>query len=128
MKYFFFILGFSLVIFSYGFYPEVAVAQIPDIPLNSIDWNWYDCSSSSGDTGTGTTDTDLPFGLPLALKLRFPFDLVYPVNPQDLNVDSQCLQTSLWGIERNLCAPMQIASIAKNIFLFSYVFKSLMSL
>lgn len=128
VKVLFSVLGFLLVIFSYGFQPQPVSAQVPNISLSSIPWDWYDCSlSSTSDTSSSPSDSDLPFSLPLALKTRFPFDLVYPVNPQDLSIDSECLSTSLWGIQRDLCAPMQIAGIAKNVFLFSYVLKSFLS-
>jgi hypothetical protein len=132
MKVLYFLFGFLIIIFSYGFHPAPVSAQIPNTPIDSFFWNWYDCllpsaSPPAADGETPSESTELPFNLPLALKTRFPFDLIYPINPLDLPVDTQCMETSLWGIERQFCAPMQIAGIAKNVFLFSYVLRSLMA-
>lgn len=130
IKVFSFVLGFLFTILSYGFYPQIAYSnsQYYNVFDPTI-WDWYDCPSAEPTSSSNQPpSSDLPFSIPLALKLRFPLDLIYPINPMDLPIDDECLQTSLWGIQRDLCAPMQVAKVAKNIFLFSYILRSFMAL
>lgn len=96
-------------------------AQLITPSFSPAQWDFYDCPA---DVTTGPEE-EFP---PAALKAKFPFDLIYPINPQDLDVDTQCLATSLWGTEREMCAPMQVAKIAKDIFLLKVVLQSLLSL
>ena len=101
-------------------------AQRPNPAFNPRDWDWYDCPTTTAPGQTQTSNDIL--GLPLALKLKFPLDLIYPVSPKDLDVDTKCLKTELWGIKRDMCAPMQIAKTAKNVFLLKVTLQSLLSL
>ena len=121
--------GISLII-SLGIQliPTVAFSQSagrPNPPFNPNQWDWYDCPVQQ--PGQQPAENDI-LGLPLAMKLKFPLDLIYPINPRDLDIDSRCLRTSLWGVERDMCAPMQIAQIAKNVFLLKVTLQSLLSL
>ena len=122
--------GISLII-SLGiqFIPAPALSQSgrPNPAFNPKEWDWYDCPiQKPGEKPTAESNDIL--GLPLAMKLKFPLDLIYPINPKDLDIDSKCLKTELWGIKRNMCAPMQIAKIAKNVFLLKVTLQSLLSL
>jgi hypothetical protein len=123
------ITGISLLI-SLGIQliPTAAFSQSarPNPAFNPAIWDWYDCPIQQ--PGQPDSDNNDILGLPLAMKLKFPLDLIYPINPRDLDIDSRCLRTSLWGIERNMCAPMQIAGIAKNVFLLKITLQSLLSL
>ncbi len=93
------------------------------VPFVRSQWSFYDCDNPAQEEPT--TEPDM---VPAVLKTRFPFDLIYPTNPMDLAIDSECLQTSLWGIEREMCAPKMIATSAKNLFLLKVVLQSLLSL
>ncbi len=99
----------------------------PNPAFNPKEWDWYDCPVTPPGQNPGQQSNDI-LGLPLAMKLKFPLDLIYPINPKDLDVDSKCLKTELWGIKRDMCAPMQIAKIAKNVFLLKVTLQSLLSL
>jgi hypothetical protein len=121
--------GISFII-SVGiqFIPTVALSQSgrPNPAFNPKEWDWYDCPIQQ--PGQPPQDKNDILGLPLAMKLKFPLDLIYPINPKDLDIDSKCLKTELWGIKRDMCAPMQIAKIAKNVFLLKVTLQSLLSL
>jgi hypothetical protein len=110
--------------------PTAALSQAtgsrPNPPFNPKEWDWYDCPIQK--PGQPPQEKNDILGLPLAMKLKFPLDLIYPINPKDLDIDSKCLKTELWGIKRDMCAPMQIAKIAKNVFLLKITLQSLLSL
>jgi hypothetical protein len=108
--------------------PTQAIAQSgrPNPAFNPKEWDWYDCPIQQ--PGQPPQEKNDILGLPLAMKLKFPLDLIYPINPKDLDIDSKCLKTELWGIKRDMCAPMQIAKIAKNVFLLKVTLQSLFSL
>ncbi len=95
--------------------------------FNPKEWDWYDCPVQKPGEQPTTGSNDI-LGLPLAMKLKFPLDLIFPINPKDLDIDTKCLKTELWGIKRDMCAPMQIAKIAKNGFLLKVTLQSLLSL
>jgi hypothetical protein len=98
----------------------------PNPAFNPREWDWYDCPvPTPGQPTQGSNDI---LGLPLAMKLKFPLDLIYPINPKDLDIDSKCMKTELWGIKRDMCSPMQVAKIAKNVFLLKITLQSLLSL
>jgi hypothetical protein len=123
--------GISLII-SIGiqFIPTAALSQgagRPNPAFNPREWDWYDCPITSPGQQQTTGSNDI-LGLPLAMKLKFPLDLIFPINPKDLDVDTKCLKTELWGMKRDMCAPMQIAKIAKNVFLLKVTLQSLLSL
>ena len=100
----------------------------PNPAFNPKEWDWYDCPIQKPGEQPPTAGSNDILGLPLAMKLKFPLDLIFPINPKDLDVDTKCLKTELWGIKRDMCAPMQIAKIAKNVFLLKVTLQSLLSL
>jgi hypothetical protein len=109
--------------------PTAAFSQSgrPNPAFNPKEWDWYDCPVTPPGQQPATGSNDI-LGLPLAMKLKFPLDLIFPINPKDLDVDTKCLKTELWGIKRDMCAPMQIAKIAKIVFLLKVTLQSLLSL
>jgi hypothetical protein len=110
--------------------PDIAFSQAggrPNPPFNPKEWDWYDCPVTPPGQKPVDVKNDI-MGLPLAMKLKFPLDLIYPINPKDLSIDSKCLKTELWGIKRDMCTPMQIAKVAKNVFLLKVTLQSLLSL
>ncbi len=50
-------------------------------------------------------------------KKKFPFDMVYPVGNPDTDIDTRCPKVELFGIEREVCSIMMIATIAKSAFM-----------
>ncbi len=110
--------------------PTAAFSQSgrPNPAFNPKEWDWYDCPIQKPGEQPPTAGSNDILGLPLAMKLKFPLDLIFPINPKDLDVDTKCLKTELWGIKRDMCAPMQIAKIAKNVFLSKITLQSLLSL
>ncbi|NES65601.1 MAG: hypothetical protein F6K24_10235 [Okeania sp. SIO2D1] len=117
-------LGFMLAVVLTFFHSQPVAAQYTnDVPFNRDEWTFFDCPAE-GDTGDELDE----LGIPLALKVKFPFDLVYPVNPLDLSIDEQCQEVTFWGTTRQFCAPMQIAKTAKDVFLLSFFMRSLLAL
>lgn len=82
----------------------------------------------SAASASSTNDCINPVQIPASWKSRFPFDLVYPVNSLDVSIDTSCPTITLFATERQMCAPMTLAKIAKNAFLLKIVVQSLLSL
>lgn len=59
-------------------------------------------------------------------KQKFPFDLVYPISSsQSTPLGTTCPKWTMFGTEREICTPMQLTKILKNIFLLNISLKLL---
>lgn len=65
-------------------------------------------------------------------KEKFPFDLIYPTNADEQNIDpkidEECPKITMFGEERQICTVMMLTQTAKNIFLLKIAIQSLLSL
>lgn len=66
--------------------------------------------------------------VPETWKQHFPFDLIYPINSFDTNIDTTCPTFSFWGHEREMCSIPMISAVAKNAFLLKVVIDSIIHL
>lgn len=72
---------------------------------------------------------DGDFGVQPAWQQVFPFDLVYPQQNPDTDIDdlSNCPQFNFWGSDFEMCSIPMIAGFVKNAALLMMTFRWLVS-
>lgn len=107
--------------------PVPTVEDLIPGSIGSIIWS-FSCRPPDEDPPPESAQFDFN-DIPDAWKTKFPFDLVYPVESLGTpNLESECPTITIFGIDRQACAPHMMANVAKDAFLLSIALRSIFAL